>query len=157
MIRLVFDQKEVIAAWVARQVEQTASWGDFYAMGAEENGTIIAGIVFNGFNGVNATCHIAVNKSGRYLIDLLRHGADYAFLHCGLKRLTGLVESDNAKAIKLDLHMGFEREFTMRQAGSKGQDIEVLVLWPESFRYWTDEHKAILRGRSDRRERTRSG
>lgn len=157
MIRLVFDQKEVIGAWVARQVEQTASWGDFYAMGAEEAGKIVAGIVFNNFNGSNATCHIAVDKPGRYLIDLLRRGAEYAFIQCRLNRLTGLVESDNTKAIKLDLHMGFEREFTMRQAGSNGQDIEVLVLWPQAFRYWTNEHKAILRSRSDRRERTGSG
>jgi len=135
MIDLVFDQKQRVGQWVAEQVEQTASWGDFYAMGAEQDGELIAGVVFNNFNEANATVHIAVKKSGRYLIELLRHCALYAFSTCGLKRLTGLVESGNKKALKLDYHMGFEHEFTMKHAGTDGQDIEVLVLWPENFRY----------------------
>lgn len=135
MAELIFDRKDAIGAWVADQTEQTCTWGDFYAMGAVENGEIVAGIVFNNFNDSNATCHIAVKKSGRYLIDLLKHGAHYAFKVCGLKRLTGMVEEDNQKALFLDIKMGFIHEFTMDKAGSGGQDLHVLVLWPENFRY----------------------
>lgn len=135
MAHLVFDHKDIIGPWVAQQVEQSASWGDYYAMGAVDEGGIAAGVVFNNFNGSNATCHIAVARRGKWLIDLLVHGARYAFEHCKLNRLTGMVEDGNQAALRLDYKIGFEHEFTMRKAGNGGQDLHVLVLWPENFRY----------------------
>jgi len=138
LTRLVFDDKERVGAWVAEQVEQTAEWGSFYAMGVESAGEITAGIVFHQFNDSNAVCHIAVRRPGKQFIELLRHGYNYVFNVCGLKRLTGMVEDENKKALKLDLKMGFEHEFTMKSAGNGGQDLHVLVLWPENFRYEYD-------------------
>jgi RimJ/RimL family protein N-acetyltransferase len=133
---LIFDQKARIGAWVAEQVEQTADWGSFYAMGAEQDGEIVAGIVFNNFNGHNATCHIAVLRTGKHLVELMKHGAHYAFNHCKLDRLTGMVDASNPKALKLDRHIGFQDEFVMPKAAADGGDLHVLVLWPENFRYW---------------------
>jgi L-amino acid N-acyltransferase YncA len=101
---------------------------------------VIAGIVFHEFNGVNASVHVAVARPGKYLIELLRHGALYAFSHCGLRRLTGFVESDNRAALMLDYHIGFQHEATMKGAGRQGQNVEILVLRPENFRYWEVEH-----------------
>ena len=51
---LIFDDKERVGAWVAEQVEQRAEWGSFYAMGAEVDGKIVSGVVFNNFNECNA-------------------------------------------------------------------------------------------------------
>jgi len=133
LTRLVFDEKERVGAWVADQVEQTASWGDFYAMGVERDGKIIAGILFNSFNGSNATCHIAISKMTKLARELLNHGWLYAFKVCGLKRLTGMVEADNEKALKLDVHIGFKREAILAQAGAKGQDMVIMVLWPDNY------------------------
>jgi L-amino acid N-acyltransferase YncA len=132
--RLVFDDKERVGAWVAEQVEQTASWGDFYAMGVERDGELVCGVVFNNFNDSNATCHIAVTQMTKAFSELLNHAAAYAFVQCKLRRLTGLVESGNEKALRLDKHIGFVEEAVMKQAGAKGQDVIVLVLWPENFR-----------------------
>jgi RimJ/RimL family protein N-acetyltransferase len=130
---LVFDDKERVGAWVADQVEQTSSWGDFYAMGAEANGEIVSGVVFNNFNESNSTCHIAVSKPNRLFLELLDHAYSYAFGQCKLKRLTGLVAADNHKALKLDKHIGFVEEGVMAKAGRQGQDIITLVLWPENY------------------------
>ncbi len=130
---LVFDDKERVAAWVADQVDQTSSWGDFYAMGAEANGQIVSGVVFNNFNESNSTCHIAVSKPNRLFLELLDHAYSYAFGQCKLKRLTGLVASDNHKALRLDKHIGFVEEGVMAKAGRQGQDIITLVLWPENY------------------------
>lgn len=137
---LVFDQKVAIAEWVAEQVGQTTPWVGYYAMGAVRGGEIVAGLVFEQFNGVNASVHIAVSRPGKYLLPLLRHAANYAFGQCKLLRLTGFVEADNEQALKLDYHIGFEHEATLERAGRKGQDVEVLVLWPEKFKYWEAPH-----------------
>lgn len=138
MATLVFDESRRAGEWVAKQVEQEASWGDFYAMGVKIDGEFVAGIVFNNYNTANATCHVAVTRTGKYLRELLVHAYKYAFVYCKMNRVTGLVESTNKKALKLDYHIGFEHEFTMKKAGREGADIEVLVLWPENFRYKGD-------------------
>jgi RimJ/RimL family protein N-acetyltransferase len=131
--RLIFDDKERVGAWVAKEVEQRCTWGSFYAMGAEVNGKLVSGIVFNNFNECNATAHIAVSKPSKLFLELLDHAVLYAFESCGLKRVTGLVEADNSKALKLDKHIGFIEEGVMEQAGSEGQDMKVLVLWPQNY------------------------
>lgn len=131
MAHLVFDQKERVGAWVAAKVGQTGSWGDFYAMGIEQDGAIITGFVFNNFNGANATCHVAIDKPNRLLPELLRHASHYAFNLCGLKRLTGMVPSNEPKVIAFDKHIGFEEEFVMKD-GAPGADMHILVMWPHT-------------------------
>jgi RimJ/RimL family protein N-acetyltransferase len=131
--RLIFDDKERVGAWVAEQVGQTAPWGGYYAMGVEMNGEITAGFVFNNFNDSNATCHIAVSRGSKAFLELLDHGWNYAFNVCKLRRLTGMVDADNVKALHLDKKIGFVEEAVMKQAGTGGIDLILLVLWPENY------------------------
>lgn len=135
MGRLVTDQKERVAQWVAARVEQSASWGAFYAMGIERNGEIVAGVVVNNFNGVNATAHIAIDRPGKDTILLLRAVADYAFRQCRLKRLTGLVPASSPDVLAFDLHIGWEEEFVMPCAAPDGGPLHVLVMWPDKCRW----------------------
>jgi|TARA_B110000977_G_scaffold1268_1_gene1811 RimJ/RimL family protein N-acetyltransferase len=131
---LIFDDKERVGAWVADKVTQSCTWGSFYAMGAEVDGQIVSGVVFNNFNECNATGHIALSKPNKLFLELLDHAFTYAFEACGLRRLTVLVESDNSKSLKFVKRIGFLEEGAMKQAGSAGQDMIVLVLWPENYR-----------------------
>ena len=133
--RLVFDRKDLIGAWVAAQTGQDTSWGDFYAMGVMQDSSVIAGIVFNNFNGANATCHIAVEKPGKSMIKLLQAAYDYAFNQCKLKRLTGMVPTSEPDTIAFDQHLGWEYEFTMKDAHPEG-DMVILVMTPESGKRW---------------------
>jgi RimJ/RimL family protein N-acetyltransferase len=132
---LIFDEKERVGQWVADQVEQTSSWGDYYAMGIACGKEIVSGIVFNNWNGSNATAHIAITRATKLLPDLLRHAFYYAFRQHKLNRLTGMVEAGNKKAAKFNKHLGFEHEFTMKKAGNNGDDLHLLVMWPEKCRW----------------------
>lgn len=138
MDELVFDQKEAVGAWVAQQVGQTCEWGSFYALGIVRDGEIIAGVVFNNFNGANATCHIAISKFSRVMPAMIEHGCRYAFEFCGLKRLTGMVPSNEPKILAFDKHLGFEEEFVMKD-GAPGADMHVLVMWPDKCRWLRKE------------------
>ena len=131
---LIFDDKERVGTWVAERVKQLASWGDFYAMGAELNGELVSGVVYNNVGASNATCHIAVSKPTKTLSQLLDHAFVYAFEQLGLKRLTVFVESTNHKSLKIVDHIGFAKEGVMHQAGDDGQDVVMLVLWPGNYR-----------------------
>jgi len=131
---LIFDDKERVGSWVAERVKQLASWGDFYAMGAELNGDLVSGVVFNNVGASNATCHIAVSKPTKTLSELLDHAFVYAFEQLKLKRLTVFVESTNEKSLKITSSIGFVDEGVMRQAGDEGQDVVIKVLWPGNYR-----------------------
>ena len=132
---LVFDRADAVGQWVAQRVEQSASWGDFYAMGAQIDGQIVAGVVFNNYNGANCTVHIAIERRGRFLIDLFRAVCDYAFRRCGLKRMTGMVPASKPHVLAFYLHLGFEEEFVMREAAHDGGDLHVLVMRPAGCRW----------------------
>ena len=131
---LVFDEKDRVGSWVAERVNQLASWGDYYAMGAELNGDLVSGVVYNNVGASNATCHIAVSKPTKAFSTLLDHAFVYAFKQLGLKRLTAFVESTNQKSLKIVDHIGFVEEGVMHQAGDNGQDVIILVLWPGNYR-----------------------
>lgn len=138
MAELVFDQKQRIGNWVARQVGQTSDWGGFYAMGIMQGDEVIAGVVFNNFNGANATCHIAISRYTRLVPALIKHACKYAFNQCGLKRLTGMVPSNEPKILAFDKHLGFEEEFVMKN-GAPGADMHILVMWPDTCRWLRKE------------------
>jgi RimJ/RimL family protein N-acetyltransferase len=132
--RLVFDDKERVAAWVAERVGHLSSWGDCYAMGVELDGELVSGVVLNGMTDSNATCHIAVNKPTKGLSELLDHAFVYAFGQLKLRRLTAFIEEANEKSLKLNSHIGFVDEGVMRSAGTNGQDVRIRVLWPQNYR-----------------------
>ena len=134
MSELVFNDKERIGDWVAGHVGQLSSWGGYYAMGAELEGEPISGVVFNNFTDSSATVHLAVSKPKKILSELFDHAFLYAFETCKLRGLTGLVEAQNAKSLKIIKHLGFVEEGVMREAGTDGQDIIILVLWPDKYR-----------------------
>jgi RimJ/RimL family protein N-acetyltransferase len=138
MAELVFDQKQRIGNWVARQVEQTSDWGGFYAMGVTQGDEVIAGVVINNFNGANATCHIAIAKHTKLIVPLFEAVCDYAFRQCGLKRLTGMVPTNEPHIIQFDKHLGFEEEFVMKD-GAPGADMQILVMWPDTCRWLRKE------------------
>lgn len=131
MAELVFDQKDRIGAWVAERVGQGADWGSFYAIGIANGEEILAGVVINNYNGANATCHIAIARQTKLLISLLEHVCNYAFNHCHLKRLTGMVPTNEPHIIEFDKHLGFEEEFVMKD-GAPGADMQILVMRPDT-------------------------
>lgn len=138
MAELVFDQKHRIGDWVAQQVGQTGDWGSFYAMGVVRGDEVIAGVVINNMNGANATCHVAIAYPTKMIIPLFEHVCQYAFLQCGLKRLTGMVPSNEPKILAFDKHLGFVEEFVMKD-GAPGADMHILVLWPDNCRWLRKE------------------
>ncbi len=131
--RLIFDNKRRVGDWVAEQMPNGASWHDYYAMGAEQKGELVSGIVFESFNRHNANAHIAISKPTKLFIELLDHAFVYSFETMQVQRLTALVEADHIKSLQVCLHIGFQVEAVMQNAGSSGQNLLILVLWPENY------------------------
>jgi len=134
MTRLIFDQKERVGTWVREQTGLGGRWCDYYALGLELNGNLVSGLVFNNYNGSSISAHIAVTHTTKLLPKLLDHGlVHYAFGQCGVKRITGQIDSGNERSLRLAYHVGFEFEARLRCAGHNGQDLVLLVLWPNNY------------------------
>jgi hypothetical protein len=133
--QLVFDRKQEIGDWVAKETEQSAGWGSFYAMGIMRGEEIVAGVVVNNYNGTNATVHQAVKGFSKLVPKLFECVADYAFNQCELKRLTGMVPTSMPDVIAFNHKHGFEDEFVMKCGAPDGEDLQVMVLWPENCRW----------------------
>jgi hypothetical protein len=133
--RIFFDRQDEVAAWVAERIGcDPRAWAGYVTIGFEVDGDLRAGIVLEAFTGTAANIHVA--STGRAWLNrsLMWTVFGFAFKDLGLKRLTGLVESANAAALRFDQHLGFEVEAVLKDAVPDG-DLLVLVMRPETCRY----------------------
>jgi RimJ/RimL family protein N-acetyltransferase len=106
------------------------------AIGLRKNGELVAGAVFEGFNGRNLWAHIAAVPGARWLNrDFLRACFAYAFGVCGVSRVSGYVDESNRAARRFDEHLGFREEARLRGAGADGGDVIVYVMWRQDCRF----------------------
>jgi RimJ/RimL family protein N-acetyltransferase len=137
---MVIIDKE-IAKWVMAKIGTPND--SMTAIGyLNSNNELIAGVAFENWNENNLFGHQRIDSppSRQFWINV----ADYIFNQCGCKRFTATVEATNEKAIKLNLHIGFEIEATLKDAGRTG-DLLVMTLWKDKCRFlnWVKHEKHI--------------
>lgn len=133
-MRLCFDANAV-GPWVCARAGGTWVSGRGSAIGRlNDDGDLMAGVLYEDWNGVNIMCHIAgVGKwASREFLNVI---FDYPFNQLNVKRITVPVSAGNIKSINLVTKMGFTLECTLAQATPDGD----LYL----FRMWRDECKYI--------------
>lgn len=105
-------------------------------LGLEREGELVAGVLYEGYNGHNVWMHVAAEPSKRWLNrEYLRYCFYYPFVEMGVKRLTGYVEASNHEARRFDEHLGFKQEAIMSGAASDGGDVILYVMRREHCRY----------------------
>lgn len=106
------------------------------AIGLEKDGELIAGAVYEGFNGHNVWVHLAGIPGRRWMTRQFLHaGFAYPFIQLGCSRISGYVEAWNTDARKLDEHFGYKQEAVLRGAASDGGDVILYVMRREDCRY----------------------
>jgi len=116
---LVFNE-DVIGPWVcARTGGKFDGMGT--AIGLEEDGRIIAGVLYDGFNGRSICMHVASDGSRGWMTrEYLRVCFDYPFRQLGVCKILGLVDSKNLAARQFDEALGFKLECEIPDAGPVG-------------------------------------
>lgn len=114
MRRIVFNEKERVGAFVAALIEHVDNWGTEYeAIGHEQDGDLIAGVVYNFYTGPTIAMHVA-GVGGHWLSrSYLRAAFAYPFVQLGCRRVTGYVPSTNVAARRFNERIGFQFESTM--------------------------------------------
>lgn len=120
----IYGQEERIVPWVGQRVDEDRFGEDCVALGLEEDGELIAGVVFNWYTGASISMHVAAEPGRRWLNrDFLYRCFAYPFIQLNCNRVTGLVRVDNLDAQRFDEHLGFVKEGVIRQGADDKTDL----------------------------------
>ena len=119
-----------VGEWVAAQTGGQFR-SDAVAIGLEKNGEVVAGAIFDSFNGASVVAHVAAQSVNREWLHAIHW---YAFEQLRVNCVIGIVSSDNEKALRFDTHLGF-REVTRIPNACPAADMVILTLSKEDKRY----------------------
>lgn len=141
----MWDEPERIIEFVSRRLAAEEFSKDARAIGLENDGELIAGVVFESKSGPNILMHVASNGGRHWMTPAYMAACfRYAFVQEGCNRITGLVRADNVDAQRFDEHLGFKREGQLRAACTDGTDLIVYGMLKSECRYIEGRYYAAL-------------
>lgn len=136
MKQTIYGQDQRVIDWVGSRVDEDNFGPGSVGIGLEENGELIAGVVYNIFTGPSICTHIAAAPGKRWMTkDYLFRIHAYPFLQLKCNRITGLVRQDNVECQRFVEHLGFKYEGVMRRACSDGQNMFIFGMLREECRW----------------------
>ncbi len=137
--QILLNADTFVGTWVAGQLGNGAVYrpadGDKAIGLIDPDKGLIAGVLYQNFNGVNISAHIAAVPGANWLTrNFLWVMFDYPFNQLGVKRITGVVPASNLAARRFDEHLGFVHEATLKDALPDG-DLLLYVMWRENCRW----------------------
>lgn len=105
-----------MAPWVGARLFSRLNADE--AIGLERNGELIAGVVYESWNGASFVCHIAI--MGLMTPEYLAAIFDYPFVHCGAKKIFAPVVEGNDRSIRFVENLGFRLEHRLLDAHPDG-------------------------------------
>jgi RimJ/RimL family protein N-acetyltransferase len=136
MKTVIYGQDARVCDWVAPQVDETTFNDGAIGIGLEQDGELIAGVVFNQYTGPGISMHVAAIPGKRWMTrDYLFRTFAYPFIQLNCFRITGLVRTDNLDAQRFNEHLGFKREGLLRRACEDGTDMIVYGMLKEECRW----------------------
>ena len=137
MKTVITNQKERVGLWVAEKIRRTAPWGAYQAIGLEEEGELIAGIVVDGYV-KDARCSMHCAGIGRRWLnrEFLFACFDYVFRQLNCNVIINPVDADNHDSVRFTAHIGFTE--ACRIPGGGGSCDLVIFYMPRRMCRWLD-------------------
>ena len=121
-----------VGAWVTAQTEGAFDPNRSTAIGLERDGKIVAGTVYENWNGRSVVCHIAWERvTPAYMAAVY----DYAYNVANVDKIIGPISSNHTRALKLVTKMGFSEEARIKDAAHDAGDIVFMTQTPEKCRF----------------------
>lgn len=99
------------------------------AIGRERRGRLVAGALYEGFNGRNIWMHVAAEPGAWWMTrTYLRACFAYPFRVCKVERITGYVDESNARSVHFVQRLGFRPEARLAGAAPDGSDVTLYVM-----------------------------
>lgn len=132
-MRTIVCDDERVCRFVSQQMN-IDGWSAARGVGLEENGELIAGVVYDYWNGASICMHVAGIGKRWLTREYLWYCFHYPFEELKVRRITGLVPESNMEARRFDEHLGFKLETRLKDAHPDG-DILVYAMFREDCRF----------------------
>ena len=129
-----------VATWICEKINGRYIDGDV-AFGVEVDGILKAGVMYEGYTGENGTIlmHWRVDDPKILTRFFYWMAFDYPFNHAKVKSVTGLVDSSNIRAIRVDEKLGFKCEARLVDYFPKG-DALVFRMFKDDCRFLGEKY-----------------
>lgn len=124
-----------VMMWVADRVPGFQPSTGAKALGVVRDGKIIAGVVYDQWNGVHVLASIAADTPGWASKSSLFHLFSYPFETLGCEAISVLVPSSNLQSLNLATKLGFEPEAIVTFAAHDGSSLIVMKMFREKCRW----------------------
>ena len=109
-----FDRQEEMARWVQEKIGCEA-FQNYAAIGWEEDGRLIAGVVYHDYLPKQKAITASIAGEGRWATKRSLNGFfRYPFMQLQVNRITVCVRADNPRALDMDRRLGFVEEGRLR-------------------------------------------
>lgn len=125
---------EPVCFWTAERTGGSYYAGSGRGIGWERDGQLVAGVLYDNFNGRSVQMHVAAIGKSWMVREYLRTCFDYPFNQLKVNKVIGLVDSTNLDALRFDRHLGFVDEAVIKDAGKVG-DLHVLTMTRQQCRF----------------------
>jgi RimJ/RimL family protein N-acetyltransferase len=120
-----------VGHWTAAQTDG-AFWPErSVAIGLERDGRLVAGTIFELWNGRSIVCHIAWQKVTPTYVAAVY---DYAYNVANVDKIIGPISSNHTRALNLVAKMGFSEEARIKDGAPDG-DIVFMTQTPDRCRF----------------------
>ena len=120
-----------VGHWVMSRTDGGYHADRSVAIGLEKDGELVAGTVYEMWNGRSVVCHITWDQiTPAYLAAVY----DYPYNVANVDKIIGPISSKHTRALKLVTKMGFSEEARIKNAAPDG-DIVFMTQTPDKCRY----------------------
>jgi RimJ/RimL family protein N-acetyltransferase len=114
----ITSDKLIVGPWVAKKTFGIFNPDAAEAIGLRRHGEMVAGVVYESWNGASMVVHIAVQglMTPSYLAAIYH----YPFVHVGVNKLIAPISEGNKESIRFVTKMGFKQESRIPDAHPDG-------------------------------------
>lgn len=142
---VVYGADREVGEWAAERIPGGYLGPDAKALGVVKNGNLIAGVIYDNFNGVNVEMSIATEPGSFWADRSTLHSVfHYPFVTMGCEAVTISVAMSNVKSLNLVTKLGFEPEAIIGFAARDGSSLLILKMFKDKCR-WIDYGQATRR------------
>lgn len=139
---VLYGADEAVTKWVAQRIDGFVTFPNSHALGIIQGEDIVAGVVFEHFNGFHCEGSMAALPGSHWANRrTLRAIFEYPFVTMGCKAISALVPSTNLVSLNLVTGMGFQPEAFIKYAAHDGSSLVVLKMFRENCRWIKDYGK----------------
>lgn len=139
--RVITGQDHIFGPWLAEQTDGGYLPGKGHVIGLWEDGVgPIAACFYESYNGASVLGHLAGIGKKWMNREFLWYCFYYPFEQLKVTKILGIVESTNLAARRLDEHLGFTLEATLKDAAPKG-DLLIYSMTRDQCRWLTLKDK----------------